>query len=153
MGGSHVVAECLSNASTGIKNLVSIAPNAAQMLKNEGILHILVCFLDGHHFVLPSSSASAASVACALAFLRVVDGSVNTFRRTTGATASTEVDGLQFPPLAAPYSQERHQSSTCQLDGPPQPVRRYRVRIQRGDDEVEEVDGEGEVGYQFRARN
>lgn len=60
---------------------------------------------------------------------------------------------LQFAPLASPHAQEGHQGCTDALQTPPEPVSGNGVCVEGCCDEVNEVDGEGEVGDEFGARD
>lgn len=68
-------------------------------------------------------------------------------------TAVPEIDRLQFPPPTGPHAETGHQARAGRLEQPPEPVARHRARIERGDDEVQKVQGEGEVGHQLGARD
>ena len=59
----------------------------------------------------------------------------------------------QLPPPTTPHAPENHQRRARSLQRPPQPIRRQRSRIQGRDNEVINVDGQGEIGHESAARD
>lgn len=64
---------------------------------------------------------------------------------------AAERHGLQFSPLASPHSQRNHQSGRSGLHEPPVERVRDAMRVERGDDQVDEVDRQSEIGDEFGA--
>jgi len=75
----------------------------------------------------------------------------STAAATATTTAQTKTDRLQLAPLAGPDAQEGHERGAGGLQPPPEPVGGYGVRVERGDDEVDEVQRAGEVGDELGA--
>ncbi|KAB8664821.1 hypothetical protein FH972_026246 [Carpinus fangiana] len=88
-------------------------------------------------------------------FLAATAGSciaVIVVRCSTGAMQqASELDGLQLSPLAAPDAQADHQTRAGNLKAPPKDVPGYGMAVEGCADEVNTMDGEGEVGHEFRA--
>jgi hypothetical protein len=76
-------------------------------------------------------------------------------RRLVSASSSlflgAEIDRPQLAPLARPNAQAGHERRAGGLQGPPEEVRRDGVRVQRGDEEVDGVEGEREIEDEFAA--
>jgi hypothetical protein len=64
-----------------------------------------------------------------------------------------KINRPQLAPLARPDAQAGHKRGAGGLQSPPEEVARDGVRVQRGDEEVDGVEGEGEVEDEFAARN
>jgi hypothetical protein len=66
---------------------------------------------------------------------------------------SAKGDRAQFSPLASPDSQGRHNPSATYLQRPPKEIRRYRMRVEGRDEQVDKVDRKRKVEHEFRARD
>lgn len=60
-----------------------------------------------------------------------------------------KLDGLKLPSLASPHAEECHQGRTGKLKTPPEEVRRDRAGIEDCCEDVEEVNGQGEIWDQL----
>ena len=56
---------------------------------------------------------------------------------------------MHLTPATSPDAETDHQKRAECLEGPPEQVGRERVRVECGDEEVQEMDGQGEVRDQF----
>jgi hypothetical protein len=61
--------------------------------------------------------------------------------------------GLHFPVPTYPDARNDHQRRASAFERPPEEIRRQRARVEGGDEQVEEVDGQGEIWDKFRARD
>ena len=68
-------------------------------------------------------------------------------------TLSAEVDGSQLSPLASPYSQRRHEGSAARLERPPEEVRWDGMRVEGGDNKVDEVNRKRKIEDKLGACN
>lgn len=100
-----------------------------------------------NHFVCASSiTASSPAFSCkANAFF---DGSRIPGRRRLFSFSSKRY-GLQFSPLASPDAEEDHETGTAELETPPEKLCGQFLGVESGDDEIDKVDGQGEVGNEF----
>lgn len=109
--------------------------------------------LHPHHLILATSIppfASTSSSPMANAIISFYHLTTGPMFRTCGARVPTKADRSQFPPLTGPDAQACHQRSARGLQGPPEPVGRNSTRVQRGDDKMDEMDGESEIRNEFR---
>lgn len=60
-----------------------------------------------------------------------------------------KTNGAQLPPLAGPYAKRCHECRATDLQGPPEEVRRYRVRVERCNYEMDEMYRERKVQDQL----
>ncbi len=100
----------------------------------------------------PASSSAPDRIALSLFHRAGLDRMAIGRSRLRAFTAlPAESHGSEFSPLTRPNAYTSHESSGGGLHQPPVHVRRYRAGVDRGDDEVEEVDGERKIRDEFTA--
>lgn len=60
-----------------------------------------------------------------------------------------KIDRSQLAPLASPYAERGHYGGAADLESPPEQVRGYRMRVKRGDDQMDKVYGDCEIEDEF----
>lgn len=71
----------------------------------------------------------------------------------TGISPSTKSNRFEFSVLACPHSEEDHHGRTGALKGPPKEVRRERMGVESGGNEMQEVNCKREIRDEFGPRN
>jgi hypothetical protein len=105
------------------------------------------------HFIFARAVPSSASASSTHLTYSIVPSGTGISVVLCAAALASEIDWLKFSPLARPYSQRGHQDGTTYLESPPEDVCWDSVRIQRSDDEVNEVYSDGEVKDELGARD
>jgi hypothetical protein len=126
---------------------VSRSTQPKRQLCKSGIRSdIIIPLVHAYHLVFASTVSPSASTSPSRLTTFLLCSRLRSRRRL-----AAKIDWPQFAPLACPHAKRSHDGRATYLKRPPEQVGRYRVRIQGGDDQVDEVDSQGEIEDELRA--
>lgn len=114
-------------------------------------LHTALPILNPHHLILPTPiSAPPLPFPNQIPNPFIAIPPLPLPLRRSGSTP-TKRNRPQFPPPTSPHAPADHQADANGLQRPPQPVPRDGFRVQRGDEQMDDVEREGEIEDELRA--
>lgn len=108
---------------------------------------VVITILDSHHLIRPCA-VFASTPASSPALTHTLLGCIGLW---PSSALGPKINGSQFAPLTCPHTQRGHERCAACLKCPPEEVRRDRMRVERCNNQVNEVDRERKVKDKFGA--